>query len=394
MARHMQTGRRLRWGALGLLLTLAWVTPLGGQVADAGNGLPSGPADAERAGSTSVDGKAEEERTIVGISDVRLVTQLTGSSAPNPTADRWDVYGTDLGHMFWHQGRLYMVFGDTFGKGSRRSGRHWRSNVLARLANPDLAQGELRIESMVTGEDGSARELLPSRKEDGVERTVIPTNGVSTGRRMFLHYMSVKTWHGGGRWDVGHSGLAYSDDDGETWAQPETAVWPSGLGFEQVAFVEQDGWVYSFGIPGGRYGGVRLRRVEPEHMLQPRAYQYWDGTGWVDAAEKAALVVPGPVGELSVAWNAHYGRWMMMYLDASRAAVLMRFAPELTGPWSDGVVVVRAADHPGLYAPYIVPLQEIGREVWFTMSKWKPYNVFLMKTSLGDLPARPVEVTR
>ena len=386
MARKTQWNQGARAAALGLVLMSAGVGPVSCQVADAVG--PSVSADAEGASPISIAATDAGERMAIGIRDTRLVAQITGSGTPNATAERWDVYGTDLGHMFWHRDRLYMVFGDTFGRGGRRWGRHWRSNVLARLAPPDLRRDVLRMESMVTGEDGFARELLPSRKVDGVEKTVIPTNGVSTGRRMFLHYMSVQKWHGAGRWDVGHSGLAYSDDDGETWIQPESAVWPTGSGFEQVAFVRQDDWVYSFGIPGGRHGGVRLRRVASEQMLEPGAYQYWDGAGWVSAAEEAATLVSGPVGELSVAWNAHYRQWMMMYLDPARHAVLLRFAAELTGPWSDGEVVVSAEDQPGLYAPYIVPLREVGREVWFTMSKWKPYNVFLMRMTLGDLPVR------
>ena len=394
MARHALWEQSARWGVLGVVMTMTFVGSAWGQVGDGGNVVPSGPADPEHVPSSPAGAEAKDARAAIRITDAWLVTQVTGADAVTPTAARWDVHGTDLGHMFWHGDRLYMVFGDTFGRGGRRWGRHWRSNAMARLAAPDLEQGVVRIESMVTGANGLARELLPSRKKDGVERTVIPTNGVSTGRRMFLHYMSVRKWHGAGRWDVGHSGLAYSDDDGETWVQPESAVWPAGLGFEQVAFVRQDGWVYAFGIPGGRHGAVRLRRVAPERMLDPDAYEYWDGSGWTSAPGDAAIVVPGPVGELSVAWNAHYRRWMMMYLDPGRHAVLVRFAAELSGPWSEGEVVVSAQDQPGLYAPYIVPLREIGREVWFTMSKWKPYNVFLMRMTLDDVPARPVESER
>ncbi len=72
----------------------------------------------------------------------------------------------------------------------------------------------------------------------------------------------------------------------------------------------------------------------------------------------------------------------MMYLDAELHAIMLRLAPNLTGPWSDGQVVVNAAAYPGLYAPYIVPDSEIGTELYYTMSQWDPYNVFLMRTAL------------
>ncbi len=310
---------------------------------------------------------------------------MTGPGAPTPST-QWGVHGTDLGHMFWHRGALYMVFGDTFGEGNRHRGRDWRSNVLARMAPPTLEAGALRIESMVAGPNGVAKELLPSRKVDRVEMTVIPTNGISTGTRMFLHYMSVRQWHDAGSWDVRHSGLAYSDDDGETWMMPQAAVWPGGTGFEQVAFVREREHVYAFGIPEGRHGGVRLRRVAEAEMLDPSAHEYWNGAGWVrNEPDAAQTLVAAPAGELSVAWNDLHGQWMMMYLDPQKEAVVLRFATDLTGPWGPAATVVGSADQPGLYAPYIVPLQNIGDVVWFTMSKWEPYNVFLMQMTLGDV---------
>jgi hypothetical protein len=323
------------------------------------------------------------EPTAIEVRSTSLLSQVTGANGTTSTAVPWDVHATDLGHMFWHRDVLYMVFGDTFGEGGLPSGRHWRSNVLARVAPPHRTRGSLRIESMVSAPDGTAREILPSRKVDGDEMTVIPTGGVSTGSRMFLHYMSVKTWQGHGHWEVGHSGLAHSDDDGESWVVPDTAIWPTGLGFEQVAFVREAGLVYSFGIPSGRFGGVRLRRVPEQQMLDPAAHECWTGTGWTTDTAEAVVVVPGPVGELSVAWNEQHQQWMMLYLDSRRDEVMLRFAPDITGPWGAPQTVVSGKEHPGLYAPYIVPMPGIGNEVWFTMSKWSDYNVFLMGMTLG-----------
>jgi hypothetical protein len=305
--------------------------------------------------------------------------QITGAKSPNHT-DRWDVYGTDLGHMFWHGGELYMVFGDTFGKPTIL-GKHWRSNTMARVADPDPRHG-LRIETMITGPDGWAKELIPSKKIDQLEMTVIPTNGISAGGRMILHYMSVRHWDKPGRWTVSRSGLAYSDDDGRTWKTPAAAVWPGGTGFEQVAFVRHGEFIYSFGIPQGRFGGVRLRRVAPENILVRSAYQYWNGTDWVPDIGAAAVIVPAPVGELSVAWSAAHNRWIMLYLDPQAEAIVLRAAAGLTGPWGDKQQVLSRKDYPGIYAPFIVPGSDIDGDLYYTASFWGPYNVFLMHTRL------------
>lgn len=74
----------------------------------------------------------------------------------------------------------------------------------------------------------------------------------------------------------------------------------------------------------------------------------------------------------------------MMYLDETRAAIVVRTAPDLVGPWGDAHIVAQARDYPGLYAPYIVPGGVFADEVRFTMSRWKPlYNVFLMRAPLS-----------
>lgn len=317
----------------------------------------------------------------VRIAGSEVITQITGHETANDTARRWGIYGTDLGHMFQHKGVLYMVFGDTFGQRGMLSLKNWRSNTMARIADPDPRNG-LPIDSMITGRNGMAKELLYSRKVNGVEKTVIPTYGVSIGDRMYLHYMSVKQWGAPGRWDVRHSGIAYSDDDGHTWEIPPEAIQNQAIGFEQVAFVRDEDTLYTFGIPEGRFGGVRLRRVAAEQILARDAYEYWTGTEWVADPAAASVIVPAPVGELSVAWSKAHQSWVMMYLDPESRSIVLRLARDLTGPWDDAQVVVDAQDYPGLYAPYIVPGSDIDTELYYTMSQWTPYNVFLMRTTL------------
>lgn len=315
--------------------------------------------------------------SILHVGSAKVVNQITGTESINAT-DRWNIYGTDLGHMFLHKDALYMVFGDSYGP----DGKDWRSSTMARVADPN-PRGAFEFSQMITGPDGTAKELVPAARVPGFEWTVIPTNGLSLGERMVLHYMSVRMWTSDGNWRVRQSGLAYSDDDGQTWQRSSSAVWPNGMGFEQVAFVDQGDLIYSFGIPQGRFGDVRLRRVPREAMFDPAAHRYWNGSDWIANSHAAKAVVPAPAGELSVAWSEIHQRWLMMYLDEAQHAIVLRTAPELVGPWGDAQTVAHARDFPGLYAPYIVPGFAIGDEVRFTMSRWKPlYNVFLMSAPL------------
>lgn len=305
------------------------------------------------------------------------IARLTGPGSINRTDRRWQVHGTDLGHMFEHRGLLYLVFGDTFG----RFGLGWRSNTMAYASDQDPRRG-IVFDGMLTDRRGRARQLLGRGDVPGRPVTVIPTYGLSLGDRMVLHYMAVRKWGAPGRWTLGRSGLAYSDDDGGTWTVSEVS-WPGDSDFGQVAFVRSDGYVYVFGISGGRFGALRLARVEPDCLLDGRAYAYWTGQGWVTGAPgEAGVVVDSPVGELSVRWNDFYGVWLLLYLDAAARAVMLRTADWLTGPWSAARPVVTAAEVPRLYAPYIPPWWNDGPDIFFTLSRYDHYDVYWWRTAL------------
>jgi len=321
-----------------------------------------------------------EATPVSDVLPVEMVAQLTGYGGINDTVARYGVYGTDLGHTFLAGDELYMIFGDTFGA----NGSDWRSSAAAVIADDNPADG-LTFDRMIVDRDGHAAELIPSKKIDFDEITVIPTYGVAVGDRLFLHYMSVSHWGEPGHWEIGSSGWAYSDDAGQTWTRDPRAVWSGDSAFGQVAIEEHDGYLHIFGIPGGRFGGVQLARVTPGNLLHIDTYKYWTGTGWTagDPAA-AAIVVPAPAGELSVRWNAYYDTWVMMYLNEDQYAIVLRTADEITGPWSDERIVASGAEYPALYAPYQFPKWNDGPEIYFTMSLFGPYQVYLMKTSLPE----------
>jgi hypothetical protein len=323
-------------------------------------------------------------------SDTYQVARLTGPGSINHTDRRWDVVGADLGHMFLADGRMFVTFGDTFGGPpaypffSVSHGGH-RANSMAWIdpAATVPANG-LHFAGMITDASGAAKELISASHG---EAGVIPTYGVSVGRRMFLHYMSVREWASPGHWTLDHSGIAYSDDGAETWTRAPEATWPGDSNFGQVSLVHQGAHVYMFGIPGGRYGALRLARVPENHVLDTAAYEYWSGAAWSPGDLAAAVdVVPPPVGELSVQWSSHYRHWLMAHLVDPTGEIVLRLSDSLTGPWSAPQVVVTSAEYPQLYAPYITPLWNDGPDIYFTMSVFDHYQVYLMHTSLR--PAR------
>lgn len=316
---------------------------------------------------------------------VEMVSQLTGRAGVSRTDERWNIAGTDIGFSFLHNGRIHMVFGDTWGRGGVE-GDDWRSNTMA-VVEPHPEHGFVVVDA-VTGEDGEAIELLHSLKQPGTEYTVIPHSGVSIDGRMYLHYMSIRDWEPQ-EWGYQHpapngSGFAWSDDDGYGWTKDELAYQSGDNPFTHSAMVEDGEFVYMFGTPAGRFGAARLMRVPRDSILQPDRHRYWTGAEWRDDVNAAIEVVPAPVGELSVRWSDHHQRWLMMYLNDIDHTIVLRTAERLEGPWSDEQVVVSARQYPTLYAPMMLPHD--GPDIMFAMSIFEPdYQVYIMRMTLGNL---------
>ena len=375
--RGLLSDRRVRLGLAAVIVVMGVLVVY--LVVNRGRSVPLGML---RVDEPQVDRPTELPPLWDRFGSLSVTQQITGPGSPNQTFERWNVGGTDLGFTFFHDDALYMVFGDTYG----RERSDWRSNTMAKLADVESPASGLEIEQFISDPSGRATELLSSQKVYWVEQTVIPTNGISVDSRMFLHYMSVKRWVAPGQWNINHAGLAFSDDDGHTWSK-SGPFWGERSNFAQVAFARRDdepGMVYLFGIPAGRFGQVKVARVPADTILSPGAYRYWDGSDWSPFQRDAATVVPAPVGELSVAWNEYLQRWVMMYLDERHNAIVVRTSDALTGPWSEQRLVTTARDHPQLYAPFIIPFRSNEPEIFFTMSRWDSYNVYLMHLRLDE----------
>ncbi|WP_278261187.1 DUF4185 domain-containing protein [Nocardia sp. AG03] len=325
------------------------------------------------------------------VESVRLVEQVTGHGSTNRTDKRWQVDGTDLG-LFWETepGKVAMVFGDTFGDGWAYGGAgadtaDWRSNVLAYSTDRDLSDG-LNIDSMVQDSPCHAAELLGSRKIKNWETTTIPTSGFALGKRQFMSYMSVNHWSRvPGMWLTNYGGLAYSDDGGQTWTKDQHARWENlfGLGkFQVAAMVPHGDYVYLFGTPNGRVGMIGLARVRAADVLNKTAYQYWVNGDWAPAAENSASPLAlGTASELSVRFDAESGQWQMVYLDSAAGQIVLRTAAEPQGRWSATVPLLSTEDYPKAYGGFIHPWST-ARDLYFTMSAWDSYNVYLMHARL------------
>ncbi len=340
--------------------------------------------------TTSTPVASDSDLALRSVSTPELIARLTGHDSMNETA-QYNIAGTDLGSMFEHEGSIYFVFGDTFGSRSPgqigAGGGAWRSNALLFSTDFDASDGIL-FDGAIATPSGSAKQVIHS-PHSRVEITKIPTHGVSVDGTIYLYFMSVAQWGEAGNWIANYAGVAKSTDDGQNFEVIEELQWPGDSNFVQVSIERVDDYLYFWSIPSGRFGPATLMRVLATEIERFEAYEYFSGTRggsarWSPEMSDAATIVDAPVGELSVVWNEYLERWIMTYLNDEENQLEIREARDLWGPWSRPVELVDAAQRPGLYGAYMHPayFEESGRIIYFNMSLWGPYNVFLMRTEL------------
>jgi hypothetical protein len=323
-----------------------------------------------------------------------MVCQLTGEDALNDTTIV-NVYGTDLGIMVEFQDRLNFVFGDTFGPDKW----DWRSNTMAYTSDLDPSDGIMLNGWIADHATHLAKELIHSAKIDEVEKTVIPTAGYAHAGCLYLFYMSVNHWGEAGDWTCNNASIAYTYD-GQTFIEAHNVSWPGDSNFIEWGLVKSGegapstgGYVYFLATASGRYHTCYLARVHEDHILNQSSYQYFTGYSltkaplWSANHTEAQPVFEAPTGELTVMWNPYLNQYMVMNLDDVAKKLYLRTAQSPWGPWSPPRTVISTPEYLGFYSPNIDPVlvEDNGRIVYFTMSLWNEYNVYLMKVDLTQL---------
>lgn len=417
------TATSLLAGALTLVAPIAAAAPCdewppagigggtgGGSGSSSSGGSPAEPPQPEPPAAPWYNGASGYIPVLEG--RTTTVELLTGRTSPNNTVSRFGITGTDLGILWTNGGaagknQVHMALGDTMG--DCEGDAQWRSNVLFRSSDDTLDDG-MRIDDAPMERTGMAKSILP-RSGHAFETTVIPTAGVSVGTTQYLRYMSVDTWGDPGEWTTNYSALARSTDNGENWT-PVSGTARTGTGRmappadlgtphtrhdagQMSAFVKHTvggtPYIYEFMTPSGRNGSAILARVPEAEIEDMDAYGFWNGSDWVADESQAAVVFGDRVSELSVSWSPRLGEFLALYTNEDDNVVMRRSgSPE--GLWSGEDILLSSAHLPTLYGAFAHPwspaITDDGGALYFTLSTWDAYNVFLMRTDLTNLPPR------
>lgn len=276
---------------------------------DAGHQEPEEPEDPE-----------EPEEPVSG---TRKICDLTG---PGTSAKQFGVGGTDLGiPVRQPNGKIAYIFGDTF-ENDTVGGPGWRSPVLLR-SEPGKPTGCIQFNSAAGG--AYAKQILNYNHNHPDYSTWLPSDVITIGNRMYLHYM-VNQGLGNVRWTQ----IAYSDDNGENWTL-SSASWPGDAvnSLFQLWTWERgdDGYVYIFSSKFSRDSPLILHRVPENEILNPSAYEPWgyrdDQWGW---GNPASVVLPGSFGEMSL--RRVQDKWVLAWFNAGEYNITIKV---LDGPTSN-----------------------------------------------------------
>jgi hypothetical protein len=244
-----------------------------------------------------------------------------------------------------------------------------------------------------------AKELIHSAKIDEVEMTVIPTTAVTWGNYLYVYFMSVISWGDAGSWTCNNASIAYTLD-GHTFVEALNMSWPGNSHFIEWGIIKggpgapsTGGYRYFLATGSGRFDSCYLARVLETQILNQSSYQYFTGFSssdlplWSTDGSDAEPVIDAPIGEITVMWNTYLDRYILMNLDDAAKKIYVRTAQSPWGPWSAPFTIISRPEYNGFYAPNIDPtlIEDNGRIVYFTMSLWNVYNVYLMKVDFTRL---------
>ena len=327
----------------------------------------------------------------------RKIKNVTG---PGLT-DRFGMAATDLGVMTrTPSGRIIAVLGDPFRQPSVGSD-DWRAPVALFSDTKNLDEGIVWSEA-AGGDPHYARQLWPYNHHGpaGVS-TVLPSDVITVGDVMYLHASAHFPFG-----NVGFTEIWKSIDDGHSWFRVGPrwdAHLHNGLAQLWTWDLGDDGWVYvmSTGFRLQRDRPLILRRVRPERIADPSAYEGWGFRAgeWAWRHEPTP-VLEGGFGELCL--RRIQNQWVLVVFDNFGYDLDVRVFPDMTsnlytvptGTPIRGTTWGQEGDDrvAQLYGPSIVPGSRLDGGFHILLSQWNtatgwPYRAMQFKIPVPSAAA-------
>ena len=258
-------------------------------------------------------------------------------------------HSRDIARGFQLFGNTYLMFGDTFCNNSNGEFVGLANNTVAIIedTNDPLKSKYLEVE-----ENGFIKPFIPlsaeeERLEDeGLGRVVLWAFGgvveMDDGTGRLWYQKSID--HGCGSLEYCGTGIAKIIDSG-AWERQPIVQRIDGLVFGPdeprigtFTAIADDEYVYLYGDrPDGKIILARVYRgCDGDALEDKKTHYYWDGAGWVQGWQKAAVVIDGMQQGAIVRSKLFGNERPFLFVGTSKWAdsqVFMGASSKLEGPW-------------------------------------------------------------
>lgn len=322
--------------------------------------------------------------------------------------NRFNITGQDAAtSLVLPEGDALWVFGDTI-EGPFESIRNLDladklSNTAALVPPQDASSGLAKYRFLASPDGKRPLQIVPfnANEAPGTHR-IWPMHGLATASGTYLYYHRIALKPGVDvfqDFSLEGMGLARAAP-GEFQFQRLTApdgsqeFWKGDEPGFGVFVTEHDGYAYLW---GSLWTGMFLARVRPAMVEDYDSYEYLVAAPtperpdlapkWSHRFEPTAVLFDGVPNEMSASYNKHLGCFLAIHMNNRDNEIVLRTAPELTGPWSAGETAFRpprGSDDELFYAAKEHPelARDGGRTVFVTFVDSATYVPQLVEVEL------------
>jgi hypothetical protein len=281
---------------------------------------------------------------------------------PRAHTDLWVLFGQDGGQSIdLDDGRTLFVFSDTLlsartlihprkpAPAALRAevGNHgvFLANCAGTAPAGNLREAWSNIRYYIDA-TGFPREILPATlSERAQELRFWPEHGLCVGGVVYLYYIGIQSVDPSSVWGFRNAGSGLARLDPVTGEcerlriRGDWRLWrPVGNDMHfGVQAVRHEDYVYLFGsMRDWLYCHAFLARVPVDQLTDVDAYTYLQSSEphWSTSIADACDLGPC-AGDFSVSYNAHLGRYLLIYVDPYEKVLTVRMAEQLWGPYSE-----------------------------------------------------------
>ena len=231
------------------------------------------------------------------------------------------------------------------------------SNTAAFVPKQNASEGIKEFKFLTQPNGKRPLQLVPfaADEDPGLER-IWPIHGICLGSKIYLFYHRISLIPGVGVFDNFEvDGMGIAETKVGEWkfkrlsAPDRTDFFWKGDQPSFGVFVEQQGeYVY---VWGSLITGMFLARTRPDKLTDMSSYEYLVSAptanhpeaepNWSRVFEPTASLFDSVPNEMSASFNQHLGRYLAIHSHLRENKIVMRTAPEITGPWSEAEIIYR-----------------------------------------------------